>query len=257
MKDNLEQIHTSFAQQAETFDTTPMNVYRRQHMAHIIDLLAPLENVSVLEVAAGTCACGRALAATAAAVTCLDTTPEMLAVGRDEAQKAGLSNMVFVRGDAADLPFPDGSFDMVFCRLAFHHIPNYEAPFAEMVRVLRTGGRMVLIDLIAPEESLRATRDELELIRDPSHAKVLSADEMRSLFESARLSITHCDQTDLPVRLEDWLDVTKAQPAVAEEIRQRFAADAAGGAPTGFSPYEKAGELYFPQQWFTLIGEKA
>ncbi len=256
MAGNIREVHASFAQQAETFDTTPMNVYRRQHMAHVIELLSPLDRVSALEVAAGTCACGCALAEHAAAVTCLDTTPEMLSVGRDEAQKAHLSNMVFVLGDATALPFPDAAFDLVFCRLAFHHIPEYETVFSEMVRVLRPGGRLVLIDLAAPEEPLRPMKEHIEFIRDPSHARTLSEAELAALFTEAHLSITAQELAELEVRLEEWLDVTKNDAAVADEIRGRMQSELAGGEKTGFFPYVKNGELYFPQRWLTLIGEK-
>ncbi len=256
MASNIDQIHKSFAVQSETFDVTNMNVQRREHMAHIIEELSPLEKDSILESAAGTCACGRALAESAAAVTCLDTTPEMLEVGKKEAQKSELANMVFVIGDAAQLPFLDGSYDLTFCRLALHHIPDYEKPFSEMARVLRPGGRQVLVDLVAPEESLRAVKDEIELIRDPSHAKTLSKEEMLALFDSEHLTVTTCEQADLPVLLEDWLEVTKNSPEVADEIRQKMRDEIGGGAKTGFDPYEKDGRICFDQHWLTIVGEK-
>ncbi len=256
MESNIKEIHESFAQQSKTFDTTPMNVSRREHMAHMIEMLSPLNRDSILEVAAGTCACGRALAETAAAVTCLDTTPEMLEVGKQGAFKKDLSNMVFVVGDAGALPFLEGSFDMALCRLAFHHIPEYEKPFSEMVRVLRPGGRLVLVDLAAPEESLCQVKDELETIRDPSHAKTLSKEEMLALFEKEDLSVTCYDQKDLPVSLDDWLDVTKVSPGIAEEITQKFCDEMAGGAKTGFDPYEEDGKIFFDQHWVTIVGTK-
>lgn len=81
---------------------------------------------AVLEVAAGICACGRALAPLAGNVVCLDMTPAMLSVGKAEAEKANLSNMTFVRGDAMELPFLDNSFDIVLSRLAFHHFSHSE-----------------------------------------------------------------------------------------------------------------------------------
>ncbi len=256
MASNIDQVHESFAQQSETFDVTKMNVYRREHMAHVIDILSPLDKDSILEVAAGTCACGRTFADAAAVVTCLDTTPEMLEVGIEKAGKSELNNMVFVVGDAAALPFLESSFDLSFCRLAFHHIPEYKKPFSEMARVLRTGGRLVLIDLVAPEESLRAVKDHIELIRDPSHAKTLSRDEMLRLFEDENLTVTTCEQTDLPVLLEDWLDVTKVSPEVGDEIRHRMRTEIDGGEKTGFDPYERDGEIWFNQHWLTIIGEK-
>lgn len=51
-----------------------------------------------------------------------------------------------VRGDSAHLPFADGSFDAVTCSHSFHHYPHQEEVLAEMHRVLRTGGRLLLID---------------------------------------------------------------------------------------------------------------
>ena len=47
--------------------------------------------------------------------------------------------MTFVFGEAAELPFLDSSFDIVISRLAFHHFPDAQRPFAEMVRVLKPG----------------------------------------------------------------------------------------------------------------------
>lgn len=53
---------------------------------------------------------------------------------------------VFVNGDAEHLPFPDGSFDVLTCSNSFHHYPHQEAALREMRRVLRPGGRLMLID---------------------------------------------------------------------------------------------------------------
>lgn len=117
----------------------------------------------MLEVAAGTCACGRAVAPNARSVTCLDMTPAMLEAGRTEAEKESLHNMHFVLGDAAELPFLDNSFDIVLSRLAFHHFPNTDRPFAEMARVLKPGGKLVMIDMEAAEGALRASFDGIEM----------------------------------------------------------------------------------------------
>lgn len=81
---------------------------------------------AILEVVAGTCACGRALAPLAGNAVCLDITPAMLSVGKAEAEKANLSNMTFILGDAMELPFLDNRFDIVLSRLAFHHFSHSE-----------------------------------------------------------------------------------------------------------------------------------
>lgn len=104
----------------------------------------------------------------------------MLQIGQQEADKEHLSNMVFVKGYAEELPFLDNSFDIVFSRLAFHHFTDVSAVFSEMVRVLKPGGRFVMIDMEAADELLRKTEDEIETQRDPSHVKNLSKESLSS-----------------------------------------------------------------------------
>ncbi len=79
-------------------------------------------------------------------MVCLDTTDAMLQIGKQAAQDSHLDNMVFVKGNAEELPFLDNSFDILFSRLAFHHFTDIESIFREMVRVLKPGGKFVLID---------------------------------------------------------------------------------------------------------------
>ena len=106
----------------------------------------------VLEVAAGTCACGRAFAPLTKTVVCLDATAPMLQVGKQDAQERHLDNMVFVRGYAEELPFLDNSFDIVLSRLAFHHFTDTDRVFREMVRVLKPGGKLIVIDMEAADD---------------------------------------------------------------------------------------------------------
>lgn len=152
---NKAEIQASFTRQAADFESRRMSFSKADYLTYAVAKIAPTEQETVLEVAAGTGVCGRALAPHVRRVTCLDMTPAMLAVGRAQAEQAGLSHMTFVLGDAAALPFPDAGFDIVLSRLAFHHFPAVEPPFAEMVRVLRPGGRLVLIDMEASAEPLR------------------------------------------------------------------------------------------------------
>jgi ubiquinone/menaquinone biosynthesis C-methylase UbiE len=78
----------------------------------------------------------------------LDPSPELLAVARDLAREAGVGDRVeFCEGDARRLPFPDRSFDVVLCVTVLSHVPNGEAAIPEMVRVLRSGGRLGIFDL--------------------------------------------------------------------------------------------------------------
>ena len=184
---NAKTIQKSFTEQAQNFETKSMNFTKQEYLEHMISCVKPQKTDTVLEVAAGTCICGRSLAPCVKNVTCLDMTTAMLAVGKAEAAKQRLLNMDFVQGDAEKLSFSDNSFDIVISRLAFHHFPNPKRCFSEMVRVLKTGGKLVVMDMEAAEETLRNTEDEIETLRDPSHMRNLSKEEFTEMFQDSRL----------------------------------------------------------------------
>ena len=250
-------IQREFTKQAYGFESSRMNFSKQAYLDHIVSKIAPTANDAVLEVAAGTCACGRAIAPHAGSVTCLDMTPAMLAVGKTAAEQANLDNMTFVLGDAAELPFLNNSFDIVLSRLAFHHFPEVRQPFAEMVRVLKPDGKLVLIDMEAAEEPLRETEDRIEQLRDPSHVRNLSREEMLALYEQHGLTVQCCEATSIPVDVQSWLELTKTPQQVQEQILKCFAEERNGGQKTGFAPYQDGTTIKFNQRWMLLIGNKA
>ena len=253
---NTKTIQEAFTLQAERFETKKMNFTKKEYLDFVVSCTEPAKSDSVLEVAAGTCICGRALAPFAQNVTCLDMTAAMLQVGKCEAEKQGLNNMNFMTGDAQELPFLDDSFDIVISRLAFHHFPDIYRPFAEMARVLKPNGKLVFIDMEAPEEELRNVRDEIETMRDPSHVRNLSKAEMEKLLTDHALAIEKCEVTPMPALLNNWMEFTKTPATVQEEIRKRFMADLQGEEKTGFYPYQTDDGISFAHKWVLIIGRK-
>lgn len=85
------------------------------------------------------------------AVCGVDASPEMLARARAKSRKAGLE-IDFRQAPAQALPFPDAQFDVVLNTLMLHHLPraSREQCVAEMKRVLRPGGRLVIVEFASP-----------------------------------------------------------------------------------------------------------
>ena len=134
------------------------------------------------------------------------------------------------------MPFLNDSFTIVFSRLAFHHFTDTDAVFSEMVRVLKPGGKLVMIDMEAADEPLRKTEDEIETLRDPSHVKNMSKNEMLELFTAHSLQIEQCETTEIQQKLNNWLALTRTPEPIRQKITERMKSELAGKEKTGFSP---------------------
>lgn len=252
---NIEQIQKSFSVQAENFDTKAMNFSKKEYLDYTVSCIAPTKEDRVLEVAAGTCACGISLAPLSGHVTCLDITKAMLSKGKEKAESEGLRNMDFVLGNAEEMPFLDESYDIVITRLTFHHFVNPEVVFKEMKRVLKKGGKLVIIDMEATQEDLREIEDVIETWRDPAHVKNRSKEELLAYFTNEGMDVSFVDSKEVPVDLSAWMELTKTPKEEEEKIVAAMKDELSGGAKTGFFPYEgENGKIYFPQRWIMMIG---
>lgn len=110
--------------------------------------LAPGERVLDLGSGAGTDSLVAAqMVGEQGSVTGIDMTPEMLAKARAAAAEMGATNVEFVESEAERLPFPDASFDVVVSNGVIDLIPDKDAVFSELFRVLVAGGRMQIADV--------------------------------------------------------------------------------------------------------------
>jgi len=84
---------------------------------------------------------------TGGTVTGIDMTPAMVAKARRSVAETGLAQVTIVEGSAEDLPFESASFDVVISNGVIDLIPDKDAVFSEIARVLRPGGRIQLADV--------------------------------------------------------------------------------------------------------------
>ena len=111
-----------------------------------------------------------ALAPHVADVVGVDRVPELLELARERAP----ANATFVEGDAERLTFDDASFDLAGTLRTLHHVPRPELVLAELARVTRRGGRVLVIDQLAPADPLDALAvDRFERARDEGHTRLL------------------------------------------------------------------------------------
>lgn len=112
---------------------------------------------SILDLATGTAdfAILAAKKFASARVTGVDLTPAMLEVGRQKVERAGLSSRIVLKeGDASSLPCADASFDVVICAFGFRNFLNRDVALAEVRRVLKPGGRLLVLELFRPQSRL-------------------------------------------------------------------------------------------------------
>jgi SAM-dependent methyltransferase len=96
-------------------------------------------------------------------VTGIDMTPEMLAKARGAAAEMGATNVEFVAGEAEQLPFADASFDAVISNGVIDLIPDKDAVFAELHRVLAPGGRLQIADVTIQNPVSAESRRNIDL----------------------------------------------------------------------------------------------
>ena len=125
-----------------------------------------------------------------------------------------------------------------------------------MSRVLKTNGKLIIIDMEAPEEKFRSVRDEIEILRDPSHVKNRSRQEFLDLYKQHGFQITCCETTELAVSLKAWLALTHTPKEHADLIIKKLTVELNGGEKTSLAPYKKDSSIYFLHRWLFLIGEK-
>ena len=214
-----EVVRARFASAAEHF------AERARKQAPLITeraarLLAPLRgDERVLDAGTGAGALALGLAPLVGEVIGCDIVTELLAEARKLA--SGLANVSFVEGDIYALPFEAGDFDIVGTIRTLHHLEHPERAFTELVRVTRPNGRLLVIDQLAPLDPPRAIEiDRFERARDPSHARTLSDQDMRGLFDMNGLTLLRQEIVAEERNLEEFLDGGGCEGEERERVRR-------------------------------------
>ena len=204
---DIENLTTASLAAIDQFHTRGLSATREQ-----ADAVALSSAMHVLDVGCGVGGPARFLAETyGCRVTGIDLTAKYVEVAEMLSRRCKLDHLTsFRQANALDLPFDDATFDLAWCQNVSMNIPDKDALYAEIIRVLKPGGKFAAVEIIAGEHGEPVFL--LPWAREPSISFVASADEMRLSLENAGF------------RIQTWRDTTSDAVAIsrnpAEQTRR-------------------------------------
>jgi len=248
-----------FDAQATYYDAQ-WNAWGEETIAWMLEAAEPRPTDAVLDVATGTGFTALAFAPAVRSVVGLDVSPGMLAGARKQAEQQDVANVTFQEGTAEALPFADAAFDIVTCRIAPHHFLDIQKFLREAARVLKPGGRLVLVDTTVPDDDAEAGgwQNGVEAVRDPSHVRNYPPGEWRAMTASAGLTVQAATSAGQGIRipLSDWLVRAGCTLDQSAEVRRRFLSVPAGARRAFQIETQPDGETVFTWQRVLLKAEK-
>jgi SAM-dependent methyltransferase len=168
----------------------------------LVEWCEPGVGVQALDVATGGGHVARRLREAGCEVVSLDPAP-------------GMRPTVVAR--AEEIPFADGSFDVVACRIAPHHFDDVRAAMSEMARVSRD--RVVVEDNLFTSEAF----EEAERLHDPTHVRCYSEQEWQAFFAESGLEVEQSETFERWLDVEAWLARVETPEADAARARELLA----------------------------------
>jgi ubiquinone/menaquinone biosynthesis C-methylase UbiE len=184
--------------------------------ARLEELLPLTGTEDVLDVGAGTGAFAFAVAPRVRRVVAVEVDEEAAARARADAP----ANCEVVVADGERLPFDAFSFDVAATLRTLHHTRRPELLVAELARVTKPGGRILVADQLAPVDPLAAFElNRFERARDPSTTRLLSDGDLRALFDANGLVLRREQVEHEPRDLDAYLDLAGCEGLARERAR--------------------------------------
>jgi SAM-dependent methyltransferase len=190
-----------WSQRADAFRESPTH-REGPDLELLVEWCEPGHDVKVLDVATGGGHVARRLREEGCTVVTVDPAPGM---NPD------------VVAPAEKLPFQDGSFDVVACRIAPHHFQDIRKAVAEMARV--TQRLVVLEDNVFTDAQI----ERAEKLRDPTHVRCYSEEEWKEMLTEAGLEVEQLERFERHPVVDDWLARVDTPPADARTVRELLA----------------------------------
>lgn len=189
-------------------------------LRRLSEWLADDKTATLLDVGCGAGHASFTAAPLVAAVTAYDLSEGMLAVVAQEAEKRGFRNIRCTQGPAEVLPFADNNFDIVISRYSAHHWHDIQAALMEIRRVLKPGGRFIMMDIASPGKAmLDVWLQTVEMLRDPSHIHNYSQGQWLAMVNQRGMIVEKLVSDKLPLEFSSWVARMKTPENIVEAIR--------------------------------------
>jgi ubiquinone/menaquinone biosynthesis C-methylase UbiE len=225
---------------------------RGESLGLLLQLIQPQAGWRALDVATGAGHTALAFAPHVTGMVAADLTGAMLAQTAQLAARRGVTNLQVVSADAEALPFAEDRFDLITCRLAFHHFPDPQGAMHELARALKPGGILGFTDnIVVIDQDAAAYYNAYEKLRDPSHHRVYPLSDLHIMFEAVGLHVTASRQLSKEFEFHAWADRQRASDAAKAELLSMMRHIPQALQPL-FRPRWTAGTLYF-SLWEAVI----
>ncbi len=200
---NKTLVQEQFGKTAPEYLTSKPHA-RGASLERLVALTSPQKSWRALDVATGGGHVAYTFAPHVERMWATDITQEMLDMVKAEAKKRGLDNVRTTYAKAEALPFEDGTFDLVTCRIAPHHFDSIPEFLDEVHRVLKPTGLLAIVDNVVPEGSVGDYVNAFERFRDPSHLRSWTMEEWRAALKEHGFAITHEEQLYKTMEFGFW-----------------------------------------------------
>ncbi len=210
-----------------------------------VRFLKPQREMVFLDVACGPGALVLAMAPGLQYAFGMDLTPEMLRMARQFQDEREVPNAAYVCGEGERIPYADGTFDLVSCQYAFHHIPKPELVLEEMLRVTKPDGRIFVDDTLGPESDEKfELHNRIEVVRDPSHTRSLRLTTFLSMFDNLGLEIVSQSFRRHKRSFNQWMLRAGHPPQDKRYVEaRRLIEKSAQGDKAGYSPQVQGDDI--------------
>jgi ubiquinone/menaquinone biosynthesis C-methylase UbiE len=152
-----------------------------------------------------------------------DPTSQMLQQAYNAYSNKNIKNISIVQNIAEQIPIKDGIVDLITCRKAGHHFPNFKSYLEESHRILRNNGTLIIADSVSPED-LEAEKwlNDIELQRDLSHIYNRTPTNIKNLLQNAGFQLQCEKTTRIYLQFNNWVARTGVNTQNINSLKQQF-----------------------------------